>query len=129
MERRIDELGRLVIPRQISKTLGIESNSPIYMGRDDEMIYLSKEPVTDFILTKVDSLGRVNIPIEYRRKLSLPTLTYVMFKMNHGVITIQKSEIRCVMCGNHEQIHDVKGVRICSNCVNEIRKSTWWDVI
>ena len=90
MERKIDELGRVVIPRKISKTLGIESNSPIYMGRDDEMIYLSKEPVTDFILTKVDSLGRVNIPIEYRRKLSLPTLTYVMFKMNHGVITIQK---------------------------------------
>lgn len=129
MERRIDELGRLVIPRQISRTLGIEKNSPIYMGRDDEMIFLSKEPVADFILTKVDSLGRVKIPIEYRRKLSIPGCTYVLIKMNQGIITVQRSEVCCVMCGNRERIHNVKGIRICSDCVNEIRKSTWWDVV
>ena len=126
MERRIDNLGRVVIPRKILEVLSIEVNSVVYLGGDDECIYVSKEYVTGFIKTKVDNVGRVNIPVEHRRKLSMPTSSIVEIEVDYDVITIKRSPARCLICGANENILDVKGVRLCN--VEEIKVGTFWSV-
>lgn len=128
MERRIDNLGRVVIPRKILDALYIDGNSVIYLGGDDECVCVTKEPVTDFIKTKVDNVGRVNIPVEHRRKLSMPTLSMVEIEFDYDVITIKRSPARCLICGSNENILDVKGIRLCKKCVDEIKVGTFWSV-
>lgn len=40
--RRIDDLGRLVIPKEVRRTLGIKEDDPIEIFLDKEMICLRK---------------------------------------------------------------------------------------
>lgn len=40
--RRIDDLGRVVIPRELRKSLGFEEGYPIEILADDKGIYLRK---------------------------------------------------------------------------------------
>lgn len=47
--RNIDELGRIVIPKEIRKKLGIEKNDPVEIFVDGETVILSKyHPVCHF---------------------------------------------------------------------------------
>lgn len=47
--RNIDELGRIVIPKEIRKKLGIEKNDPVEIFVDGETVILSKyRPVCHF---------------------------------------------------------------------------------
>ena len=47
--RNIDELGRIVIPKEIRKKLGIEKNDPVEICVDGETVILSKyRPVCHF---------------------------------------------------------------------------------
>lgn len=40
--RKIDELGRIVLPKELRKTLGIEPGTPIEIYTEDDMIILKK---------------------------------------------------------------------------------------
>ena len=40
--RKIDELGRIVLPKELRKTLGIEPGTPIEIYTEDDMIVLKK---------------------------------------------------------------------------------------
>ena len=47
--RNIDELGRIVIPKEIRKKLGIESNDPVEIFVNGETVVLAKyHPVCHF---------------------------------------------------------------------------------
>jgi len=40
--RKIDELGRIVLPKELRKTLGIEPGTPIEIYTEEDMIILKK---------------------------------------------------------------------------------------
>ena len=40
--RKIDELGRIVLPKELRKTLGIDPGTPIEIYTEDDMIVLKK---------------------------------------------------------------------------------------
>ncbi len=40
--RRVDILGRVVIPKELRRTLGIESNDPLEMYVEGDLIFLTK---------------------------------------------------------------------------------------
>lgn len=42
--RNVDELGRIVIPKELRKTLGIESGTPLEIYTDEDYIILKKHP-------------------------------------------------------------------------------------
>lgn len=66
MERKIDELGRVLIPIEMRRMLGIEADDELFIGMKDGNLYATKEFVEGFIKRRVDYLSRVVIPIEYR---------------------------------------------------------------
>lgn len=54
--RRIDDLGRIMMPKEIRRTLGIREGDPFEIFINDGMVcYKKYEPENDYI----DSIGRI----------------------------------------------------------------------
>ena len=121
MERQFDCQGRLSLPSEMRSKLGIKPLDNLYIGLSGNVIYISKEEVTDFISRKVDSSGRIAIPIEFKRTLSISDESLVHCALETDLIRITRSDVCCVMCGKMSEVVTFKGVRICYNCIQEIK--------
>ena len=63
--RRIDDLGRVVIPKEIRRTLRIREGAPleIYTGKDGEVIFKKYSPVGelgDFVVDYAETLSKTS---------------------------------------------------------------------
>ena len=121
MERGFDCQGRLSLPAEMRSELGIKVLDRIYIGLSGNVIYISKEEITDFISRKVDINGRVCIPIEFKRTLSISDESLVHCELETDLIKITRSDVCCAMCGKMSEVITFKGVRICYNCIQEIK--------
>lgn len=121
MERGFDCQGRLSLPAEMRSELGIKVLDRIYIGISGNVIYISKNEVTDFISRKVDINGRVCIPIEFKRTLSISDESLVHCELETDLIKITRSDVCCAMCGKMSEVITFKGVRICYNCIQEIK--------
>ena len=77
---------------------------------------------------RLDELGRVVIPMEFRNVLGWNKGTRLNIQLVGEKVIISKSEYGCAICGGLEEIKDVKGVRMCQGCIEEIKVGTFWDV-
>lgn len=66
---------------------------------------------------KIDVLGRVVIPAEFRNALGLGDGDVVNISCENGKITIESAREICKLCGSHESVIDGK---ICRKCVNDV---------
>lgn len=71
---------------------------------------------------KIDKLGRIVIPISYRKILNINTDTPLKLDCNGRKITITPTNARCVLCNKTLDTDTV--LPLCKECINEIRKST-----
>ena len=71
------------------------------------------------IVRKVDELGRVVIPIELRRTLSIEEKDALEIYVDQDRIILRKYEpsCACVFCGNADEVTKFKGKNICSECL------------
>ncbi len=129
MERKIDELGRVLIPIEMRRMLGIEADDELFIGMKDGNLYATKEFVEGFIKRRVDYLSRVVIPVEYRRALSFGDGPKVNITLEKDRVKISKINAYCTFCGSHKDIKDVKGVRVCQSCIDEIKSSDFWEAV
>ena len=74
------------------------------------------------IVRPVDPLGRVVIPIELRRTLGISTDDSLEVFVKDDYIMLKKYEPTCIFCGSSEDVKDVKGKMICSECIRELKK-------
>ncbi|TDA68654.1 MAG: AbrB/MazE/SpoVT family DNA-binding domain-containing protein [Clostridia bacterium] len=72
------------------------------------------------IVRRVDELGRVVIPIELRRTLSIGEKDAMEIYVDQEKIILKKYEPACVFCGNAEDVHNFKGKNVCQECLSEI---------
>ncbi len=72
------------------------------------------------IVRKVDSLGRMVIPIELRRTLEIETKDPLEIYVENDKIILQKYEPACTFCDNTEDTKDFKGKIICSDCLESL---------
>lgn len=84
--RRIDDLGRVVIPKEIRRTMGIKENDALEIFTEDKMICFKKYEVSheDFAekcAKWVSEHGSIILGVNYMIKN-----TQVMFKTSSGVI-------------------------------------------
>lgn len=54
--RRIDDLGRIVIPKEIRRNLGIREGDPLEIGVSDDAIVLTKYNVADECTPALDEI-------------------------------------------------------------------------
>ena len=77
----------------------------------------------DTILRKVDDLGRVVLPIEFRRALSLEVHDTLEMTMTDGVINMRRRERQCAFCYSLQKLSHFRGRYVCAACVDELTSS------
>lgn len=73
------------------------------------------------IVRQLDSLGRIVIPIELRRKIGIEIRDYVEIYTENNCAILKKYETSCIYCGNTHNLLDFHGHHICDKCIKEIK--------
>lgn len=71
------------------------------------------------IVRKVDDLGRIVIPIELRRILSIEIKDPVEIYVDGEFVRLKKYSPQCVLCSSKEEIVSFKGRNVCKKCIEE----------
>ena len=68
---------------------------------------------------EVDRLGRVVIPVEYRKRLGIKEGTRVVFSLGSNSLTVRPEKDCCALCG--ATIDCACSVRLCAHCIEKVR--------
>ncbi len=83
--RKVDELGRIVLPVELRKSLGINIKDPLEIFTSNDRIVLKKYEPADIFTGEMRDLieykGKKYLKILLRKWLNLPDLNSVMLKM------------------------------------------------
>ena len=71
------------------------------------------------VTKKVDKLGRIVLPKNYRKALGLDTDSQVALGMENGVITVKACGDGCRLCGSREGVD--QQLRLCSVCITKVK--------
>ena len=74
------------------------------------------------IVRQLDSLGRIVIPIEMRRRLDIAEHDGVEIIADGDTIVLKKHQESCIFCGRTTGIIDCWGKKVCASCAKEIGK-------
>ena len=69
---------------------------------------------------QIDKLGRIVIPISYRKFLNLSENSYLNIELQNHSIVITSSESKCVLCGATSDLHSEKP--LCAKCIKSIKE-------
>lgn len=123
--RRVDQLGRIVVPKEIRKNLNIVEivdSMEIYLEKG--MIVFRKfdgKAQSAGVVRRVDQLGRVVLPIELRRMLNIVEERDALeIFVDDGIILLKKYEPSCVFCGEAGDVSVFKGKSVCRACIEGI---------
>jgi transcriptional pleiotropic regulator of transition state genes len=75
------------------------------------------------IVRKVDELGRVVIPIELRRTLSIEEKDALEIYVDGERVVLRKYEPACTFCGNAEGVRQFKGKNVSPACTSQLAQS------
>jgi len=67
----------------------------------------------------VDALGRVVIPIGFRKRLGIKCDSKVLMKLENGAVTIKSAYMLCALC--NEKIDNEEKYRLCNACIALVR--------
>ncbi len=71
----------------------------------------------------IDELGRVVIPIDFRKSLNITSSDLLDISMDNGCVIIRKLNEHCALCGEDEFLTHFKGKAVCSGCLREITET------
>lgn len=74
------------------------------------------------IVRKVDELGRVVIPIELRRTLTIGEKDALEIFTEGEHIILKKYQPVCVLCGEARNTVSFSGKLVCRTCIEDLRK-------
>ena len=71
---------------------------------------------------RIDSLGRIVIPMEIRKELGIDTNTELEIHTEGDEFIISKYTDFCLFCKRTIPTQKFKGKNICEECLNEMKK-------
>lgn len=71
------------------------------------------------IVRRVDSLGRLVIPMELRRTLGIKEEDPMEIFATEDGILIRPYKPGCICCGSSEDLVELNGVSLCGACIHE----------
>lgn len=74
------------------------------------------------IVRKLDTLGRVVLPIDMRRNIVTDNRSEIEISVNEDAIVLKKYTPRCVFCKGEYEVKEIMRKPICENCLKEIQK-------
>lgn len=72
------------------------------------------------IVRKIDDLGRLVLPIELRRAMSLDIKDPVEIYTEGDTIVLKKYQPGCQLCGSMEDVLQAAGSRVCKCCAQQL---------
>ena len=72
------------------------------------------------IVRKIDDLGRMVIPIELRKTMSINKKDPMEIFVDGEMIILRKYEPACIFCGNADDVIEFEGRTICGSCKEKI---------
>ena len=69
---------------------------------------------------EIDNVGRVVIPMEFRKKLGIEFNSKVLISLSNGSIIIKAQKETCALCGS--KLEEIKEVRLCSQCIVRVKE-------
>lgn len=73
------------------------------------------------IVRKIDETGRIVLPKDFRRRLSLePNADAVELFADGDQIIIRKYAARCIFCGSADDTFEFAGKRVCKDCSSRL---------
>lgn len=104
--RKLDNLGRLVVPIEFRRELGFEPKTQVEFMLEDDVIFVQKTVGTVHGLTrKLDSLGRIIIPSNLRQRLNIADNAAIDISIHEDGVRLRKAVPvlpRCVVTGRDD---------------------------
>jgi transcriptional pleiotropic regulator of transition state genes len=72
------------------------------------------------IVRKVDSLGRIVLPIELRRVMGIDIKDPIEIFVDDSHIVLGKYQPACIFCESVAGVSEDKGAKVCSNCLSKL---------
>lgn len=69
---------------------------------------------------RIDALGRVVLPADLRKVLSLASGDLLAIEVSGDSIVLRKAWEQCVFCDAHEQLVEYKEKLVCRSCVETL---------
>jgi transcriptional pleiotropic regulator of transition state genes len=73
------------------------------------------------IVRKVDSLGRIVLPIELRRVMGIDIKDPIEIFVDDSHIVLGKYQPACIFCDSVSGVTEFKGAKICGECMAKIK--------
>ena len=121
--RKIDELGRIVIPIELRRNLDMNPTDTIEIYKESDSIIIEKHiksNETTSTVRAIDELGRFVIPIELRKNLDIEEKDPLQIFVDNNKIIFKKHLPGCIFCGEVSNILRYKGKNICKSCKDGI---------
>ena len=74
------------------------------------------------IIRKVDDLGRIVLPAEYRRALDISDRDEVEVILHEEGILLRKVEVACIFCSASHNLVSYRGKHICTDCIQNLNE-------
>ena len=72
------------------------------------------------IIRKIDSLGRIVLPMELRNKLGVMEKDPIEILVDGSSIILKKYNPNCIFCGNSKDLFQFNDKLICNKCKEKI---------
>ena len=74
------------------------------------------------MVTKIDKVGRIQIPKNIRKAIDVELDTNVVLKVENNTLLIQSySELgKCVFCNSNTDIKEFSGKAVCDKCIKKL---------
>ena len=76
---------------------------------------------TSGMARRIDQLGRVVVPAEFRKMLGIRPGDLLDMRAGEGQLHLSKVEPECAICGKPDNLTPVHEKHLCADCVKEIR--------
>ena len=126
--RHVDNLDRIVIPKELCKTMGIEPKGALEIFVNEAQIILQKhednglktDSKSTGIVRRVDSLDRIVIPKEICKKLGIEPKDALEIFVDETKIILGKYEPSCIFCNEVQNTIMYKKKLICEKCIHTL---------
>ena len=75
------------------------------------------------IVRKIDSLGRVVLPIELRRNMGMDVKDPVEIFVQGDRIILRKYQPSCIFCGKETGLMEFGDYNVCQHCIQQMANS------
>ena len=129
--RHVDNLDRIVIPKELCRTLGLEAKASLEIFIKDSRIVLKKHPISDVsattkgnlgIVRRIDALDRIVIPKEICKVLEILPKDAMEIFVEDDKLILGKYEpsCACIFCGEVNNVIHFRRRLVCKSCIKEL---------